>query len=78
MSLRARIETVANIATIGGAVVVSAVLIKVYLLPAPTPRRPQVLAETGVGTSLKGRVPLGGHLKTGQSGSPQNRPVERV
>jgi hypothetical protein len=57
MSLRARIETVANIATIGVAVVVSAVLIKVYLLPAPTPRRPQVLAETGVGTSLKGRVP---------------------
>ncbi|MGA9626745.1 MAG: hypothetical protein WBQ65_19885, partial [Bryobacteraceae bacterium] len=25
-----------------------------------------------------GRVSLGGHLKTGQSGSLQNRPVERI
>lgn len=37
MSLPARIETVANIATIGVAVVVSVVLIKVYLLPARRP-----------------------------------------
>ena len=35
----------------------SAVLIKVYFLPAPSPKSPQGLAEMAVGTSLKSRVP---------------------
>lgn len=32
-------------------------MIKVYLLPAPSPRRPQAPAEIAIGTSLKDRVP---------------------
>jgi hypothetical protein len=57
MDLHRRIEAVANIATIGLAALLSAVLIKVYLLPASQPRSPQALAETGVGTNLRGRLP---------------------
>ena len=57
MSLPGKIETTANITTITVAVLLSAVLTKAYLLPAPTPQKPKVLADTGVGTSLKGLVP---------------------
>jgi hypothetical protein len=52
-----KIETTANIATIAVAVLLSAVLLKVYVLRVPAPQRPRGLAEAGVGTNLKGRLP---------------------
>ena len=52
-----KIETIANIMTIGVSALLSVVLVKTYLLPAPSPSRPPVVAEAAVGTSLKGRVP---------------------
>jgi hypothetical protein len=39
---------------------------------------PKRLSGPGYLASQKAVDALGGHLKTGQSGSPQNRPVERV
>jgi hypothetical protein len=57
MNLSGKIETTANVATVAVAALLSAVLIKVYLLPAPAPRSPQGLAEMGVGTNLNSRVP---------------------
>lgn len=60
MSLPGKIETASNIATIGVAVLLSAVLVKVYLVPAqsssaraPSPER----AEVTVGTNLKSQLP---------------------
>jgi len=57
MDLHGKIETTANIATIGVAVLLSAVLVKVYLLPAPSPRVAPAVAATSVGTSLKRQLP---------------------
>jgi hypothetical protein len=57
MNFSGKIETTANIATIMVAALLSAVLVKAYLLPAPSPRTPPSLGETGVGTSLRARVP---------------------
>jgi len=57
MELHRKIEAVANIATIGVAALLSAVLVKAYLLPAKAQRPPQALADAGVGTSLKARLP---------------------
>ena len=57
MSLPSKIETTANVATIGVAVLLSAVLIKVYLLPAPSPRTPQAATAAAVGADLKSRLP---------------------
>src|ERR1035437_4410881 len=57
MDIIRKSEGVANVATIVVAALLSAVLIKVYLLPAPAAQRPQALAETGVGTSLKSKLP---------------------
>jgi hypothetical protein len=57
VSLPGKIETTANIATIAVAALLSVALTKAYLLPALTPQKPQALAGTSVGTSLKGRVP---------------------
>jgi hypothetical protein len=57
MSVRGNIETTANVATVFVAVLLSAILIKVYFLPPTALRRPQGLGEIGVGTSLKDRVP---------------------
>jgi len=34
--------------------------------------------EYEAGNPSSAKQPLGGHLKTGQSGTPQNRPVETV
>ena len=59
--LRANLDAAANVATICVAAVLSVVLVKTYLLPAPSPRRPQAQegahAQAGVGTSLNGRLP---------------------
>jgi len=57
MSLPGKIETIANIATVAVAVLLSAVLTKVYLLPVRAPQRPQAPADAGVGTNLKARIP---------------------
>jgi len=61
MSLPTKIQTTADIATVGVAVLLSVVLIKVYLVPAPSPRLPQAappaVAATSVGSSLKGQLP---------------------
>jgi thiol-disulfide isomerase/thioredoxin len=60
MSSPSKIETAANIATIGVAALLSAVLAKVYLLPAPSPRTPQVAASArsaSVGADLRGQLP---------------------
>lgn len=59
MNLPGKIETMANIATIGVAVLLSAVLVKGYLLPAPSPSPPvpPAGAATSVGTSLKRQLP---------------------
>jgi hypothetical protein len=57
MNLPSKIETAANIATIGVAVLLSAVLVKAYLLPAPSSRVPPAVAATSVGTSLKRQLP---------------------
>ena len=58
MSLPAKIEIASNIATIGAAVLLSAVLVKVYLVPGQrttAPTRPA--AEAAVGTNLKSQIP---------------------
>ena len=58
MSASNKIETASHITTIGVAVLISAVLIKVYLIPVSAPQ--VASAERGiiaVGTDLKGRVP---------------------
>ncbi|SPF53650.1 exported hypothetical protein [Candidatus Sulfopaludibacter sp. SbA4] len=61
MSLPTKIQTTADLATIGVAVLLSAVLIKVYLVPASSPRvppaAPPAVAATSVGSSLKGQLP---------------------
>lgn len=58
MSTPGKIETAANIATIGLAVLLAAALVKVDFLPAPSPvRRPPAAAQAGIGTSLRGKVP---------------------
>lgn len=56
MRLKSTIETTANLATIGAAVVVSFVLVKAYLLPSPTPRLPPTGPTVAVGTNLHDRV----------------------
>ncbi len=59
--LRAKLDTAANVATICAAALVSAVLVKTYLLPAPSAQRLQAQAasqaQVGVGTSFKARLP---------------------
>lgn len=67
MSLPGKIETTANVATIGVAVLLSAVLVKAYLLPAPSPHIPPALAATSVGTSLKRQLPGIDWGKNGQT-----------
>lgn len=67
MSLPARIETIANIATIGAAAVLSVVLIKVYLVPAPSPRAAAAVPSTSVGASLKGQIPEVDWSKNGRT-----------
>jgi len=57
MNLPGKIETVANVATIGVAVLLSTVLVKVYLLPAPAPRTPWSATAAAAGTDLKSRLP---------------------
>jgi hypothetical protein len=57
MSLPGKIETIANIATIGVAALLSAVLVKVYFLPAPSPRTPRIATAAAVGLDLKDRLP---------------------
>jgi len=61
MSLPTKIQTTADIATVGVAVLLSVVLIKVYLVPAPSLRLPQgappAVAAASVGSSLKGQLP---------------------
>jgi hypothetical protein len=59
MSLPGKIETTANIATIGAAVLLSAVLIKVYLVPGllAGKRTATQAADAAIGTSLKDRLP---------------------
>jgi len=54
-----KIETAANVATIGAAIVLSVVLIKTYLLPAAVIRRPvaTTVTEATVGTNLGDRLP---------------------
>ena len=58
MSLPGKIETTANIATIGAAVLLSAVLIKVYLVPGllAGKRTATQAADAAIGTSLKERI----------------------
>jgi hypothetical protein len=54
-----RLETVANVATIVVAGLLSVVLIKTYLLPVPSPRMPIQLPATesaAIGTHLAGRL----------------------
>jgi hypothetical protein len=57
MSLPRKIETTANIATIGAAVLLSTVLVKVYLLPAPSPRIPRIATAPAPGVDFKSRLP---------------------
>jgi hypothetical protein len=62
MSLPGKIEIVSNIATIGAAVLLSLVLVKVYFVPNPSsPARTappvRAAAEATVGTSLKSQLP---------------------
>jgi hypothetical protein len=59
MNLPGKIETASNIATIGVAVLLSAVLVKVYLVPQSSPARtaPPARAGVAVGTNLKGQLP---------------------
>ncbi len=52
-----KIETVANIATIGVAVLLSAALIKVYFVPAGPSHPPPTVAAATVGTNVKSRLP---------------------
>ena len=56
MSLANKIETTANVATIGVAVLLSAVLVKGYLLPMAASRNPAVVTESAIGTNLKNRL----------------------
>lgn len=60
MSLHGKIETASNIATIGVAVLLSAVLVKVFLVPVPPAAArtgPPVRTDVAVGTSLKSALP---------------------
>ena len=57
MDLGKKIETTANIANIAVATLLSAILIKAYVLPASSHVVPQVSKDASVGVSLKGRVP---------------------
>jgi hypothetical protein len=57
MSVSEKVETTANLATICVAVLLSAVLVRAYLLP-PRGVRPQAAeAETIVGTDMRSRLP---------------------
>lgn len=60
MDASGKIETMSNIGTIVVAAVLSAVLVKVYLLPAPAGRLAQTapsMPAASAGTLLKGRIP---------------------
>ncbi len=57
MSLPGKIETIANIATICVTALLSAVLVKVYLMPSSPPRNAPVATVTAVGANLKSRLP---------------------
>jgi hypothetical protein len=53
MSVTARLDAISNVATIALAAILSAVLVKVYLVPTATPRQPAAAhAEAVMGTKL--------------------------
>lgn len=56
MSFSRKLETASNVATIIVAALLSAVLIKVYLLPTPVPRRRALPEQIKAGASLKARL----------------------
>ena len=53
MSLSTKIETTANLGTVVVAALLSAILIKVYLLPGHSPQNSQSSGEVSVGTNLR-------------------------
>ena len=57
LSLSSKSETIANLATTVVAVLISAVLVKTYFLPASSPRVASIPQATSVGANLKSQIP---------------------
>jgi hypothetical protein len=57
MNVSGKLETAANVSTIVAALLLSAVMLKVYFIPTGGSRPPQAVSAPVVGTSVKGQLP---------------------